>query len=280
IYLSQEAYLNQVLERYGMAGAHPVSTPLAVGNILSASQSPQSPDDVCKYKEYSNKIHYLSLIGSLLYAMQTQLDIQFMVGQVAQFGGNPGIPHLQAAKHILRYLKGTLELKLVLDHRGGKAFDLVGWTDSNWAQDPDSRHSIRGFVFEIAGSLVSWSLKKQPTMAMSSVEAEYMASSNAMKEAIWLRTLLGELDYLQVAATIIHTDNQGCIALAHNPVNHSCTKHINIKHHFIHERVKHSEIELRYILMKEMLVDIFTKQVPCEAFIKFRERLGVILIAH
>ena len=87
-----------------------------------------------------------------------------------------------------------------------------------------------------------------------SVKAEYMASSNAMKEAIWLRTLLRELNFLQVSVTIIYTDNQGCIALTHNPVNHSHAKHINIKHHFIHECVKQDEVKLKYILTKDMLV--------------------------
>jgi len=103
-----------------------------------------------------------------------------------------------------------------------------------------------------------------------------MASSNATKEAIWLRTLLEELEYPQVAATIIHADNQGCIALAHNPVNHSRAKHIDIKHHFIRERVERGEVELKYISTKDMLADIFTKQVPREAFVRFRQRLGVV----
>jgi len=114
----------------------------------------------------------------------------------------------------------------------------VGWSDSNWAQDRGDCRSTSGFVFDIAGSSISWSSKKQATIATSSVEAEYVALANATKEAIWLHTLLTELDFPPTMATMIHADNQGCIALANNPVSHSCAKHIDIRHHFIQERIK------------------------------------------
>ena len=127
-----------------------------------------------------------------------------------QSGGSPGIPHLEAAKRILRYLRGTSHFLLALGRQDHDSVDLVGWTDSNWAKDPDSRCSVGGFVFDVAGSSVSWSSKKQPTLALSTVEAEYMAASNATKEAIWLRTLLEDLGYPQTKATLIHADNQGC----------------------------------------------------------------------
>jgi hypothetical protein len=97
---------------------------------------------------------------------------------------------------------------------------------------------VGGFIFEIASGSISWSLKKQPTVALSTVEAEYMAASNATKEAIWLRVLLEDLGFLQTIATIIHADNQGCIALTCNPVSHSHAKHIDIQHHFICERIE------------------------------------------
>jgi len=115
---------------------------------------------------------------------------------------------------------------------------LVGWTDSSWAQDQDDCRSTSGFVFDIVESSISWSSKKQATVTTSLVEAEYIASSNATKEAIWLRTLLIELDFPPTTATIIHTDNQGCIVLASNPVTHSHAKHIDICYHFICERVE------------------------------------------
>ena len=133
-------------------------------------------------------------------------------------------------------------------------------------------------MFDVAGSSVSWSSKRQPTVALSTVEAEYMASSNATKEAIWLRVLLEDMGFPQTTATLIHADNQGCIALARNPVAHSRAKHIDIRHHFIRERLQNSEIRLEYCWTKDMLADIFTKQLPREAFETFRSALGVVAV--
>ena len=118
IYLNQSAYITQVLVRFGMSDAKPVSTSLAVKHGLSTSQSLSSEIEQNEYSSFSGGIHYLSLVGSMLYATQTCPDIQFSVNLIAQFSGNPGIPHLEAAKHILRYLKGTQDFSLVLGHQG------------------------------------------------------------------------------------------------------------------------------------------------------------------
>ena len=133
---------------------------------------------------------------------------------------------------------------------------------------------MRSF-FDVAGGYVSWSSKKQPTIALSTAEAEYMAASNAIKEAIWLRTLLRDIGFPPTQATTIHADNQACITLARNPVAHSRAKHIDVQHHFIRERIANKEVDLRYCSTKDMLADIFTKQLPCDAFEKFRAALGV-----
>jgi hypothetical protein len=153
--------------------------------------------------------------------------------------------------------------------------DLIGWTDSDWAQDLDSRQSVSSYVFDVAGGAVSWASKRQPTIALSTTEAEYMAASNATKEAIWLRVLLEDLGFPQVSTTTLHADNLGCIALTNGTVTHSHAKHINIRYHFICERVANSEINLQYVSTKEMLADILMKQLPCEAFERYRKALGV-----
>jgi len=221
IYLNQSAYISQVFSCFGLQDTTPVVTPLTVKHSLLVTQSPQSKAKKQAYKNYAGNIHFLSLVGSLLFATQTQPDIQFAVSLVAQFGGNPGIAHLEAAKHILCYLKGTTNLNLVLGRQSKSRFDLVGWTDSNWAQDPDDHQSTGDFAFDVGGGIISWLSKKQPIIAMLSVEAEYIASANATKEAIWLLTLLNKLNFPQNNTTIIYTNNQGCIALAHNPISHS-----------------------------------------------------------
>jgi len=222
-----------MIAHFGMESFSPVSTPLAVKHDLSLSQSPSTEAEKQAYQDYASDIPYLSLVGSLLFATQTRPDIQFAVGLIAQFGSNPGIAHFKTAKRVLHYLKGTADYNLVLGRRRERRFDLIGWSDSNWAQDVDDCRSTSGFVFDVAGSSVTWSSKKQPTVATSSVEAEYVASANATKEAVWLHTLLTELDFPPMTATVIHADNQGCIALANNPVSHSRAKHIDIRHHFI-----------------------------------------------
>ena len=106
------------------------------------------------------------------------------VNLIAQFGSNPGVVYLEAAKHILCYLKSTTNFGLVLRRQTKGSFNLVGWTDSNWAQDSDDHHSVGGFIFDIAGGSISWSSKKQPTLATSLVEVEYIALASAIKEAV------------------------------------------------------------------------------------------------
>ena len=126
-----------------------------------------------------------------------------------------------------------------------------------------------------SSGVVSWSSKKQPTIALSTVEAKHMAASNATKEAIWLQVLLEDLGYPQLHTTVIHTDNQGCIALAQNPVAHSWAKHIDIWHHFLCKCIERKEIDLSYCSTKDMVADIFMKALPHEAFTKFCSTLGV-----
>jgi len=139
---------------------------------------------------------------------------------------------------------------------------------------------VEGFVFDVAGGCVSWSLKKQVSVATSSVEAEYVVSANATKEAVWLRTLLKKVSYPQSQATIVHADNQGAIALAQNPTSYSRAKHIDIHFYFIQECIERNKIKLQYISTHQMVTDILTKALPCEAFEKFCEALGVVKVSH
>ena len=169
-----------------MISCSPVSTPIITNHHLSQTQSPNNQYKLKKYLEYAKGIHFISLVGLLWYVTQTCPDIQFAVGLVAQFAGNPGILHLSASKRILHYLKGTKNLSLQLGGTKNKKLTLVGWSDSSWAGDLDNRKSMSGWCFNINGSTVSWSSKKQSMVATLTVKAEYIASSNATWEAIWL----------------------------------------------------------------------------------------------
>ena len=202
-------------------------------------------------------VPYKEAMGSFMYAMvATRDDITFAVSVVSQFMSKPSSMHWAAVKRILRYLKGTLDVKLCL---GGMALTLKGYCDADWGGDVNSRRSTMGYVFFLGEGTISWSSKRQPTIALSTTEAEYMAASQSAKEGIWLRQLMADVGCVQERATMIMCDNQSCIALTKNPKHHSCTKHIDVQHHFIREKVEEEVIELRYCPTQEMVVDVLTK---------------------
>ena len=200
-------------------------------------------------------VPYKVEVGSLMYAMvATRTDIAVSV--VSQFMSKPSPMHWAVVKRILRYLKGTLDVKLCL---GGMALTLKGYCDADWSGDVNSRRSTTGYVFFLGQGAISWSSKRQPTIALSTIETKYMAVSQSAKEAIWLRQLIADVGCVQERATMIMYNNQGCIALAKNPKHHSHTKHIDVQHHFICEKVEEEVIELRYCPTQEMVADVLTK---------------------
>ena len=156
----------------------------------------------------------------------------------------------------MRYLKGTLDLVLCL---GGDNIELQGFCNADWAGDANDRRSTTGYVFFVGVGAISWNCKRQPTIAMSTMEAEYMEASHSAMEAMWLRQLFEDIGLVQVDATPIRCDNQGCLAFAKNPKHHSRTKHIDIQHHFIREKIEDGVIDMKYCATLEMLADLFTK---------------------
>src|SRR5271154_1801352 len=137
------------------------------------------------------------------------------------------------------------------------------------------RRSTTGYIFYLSEGVISWSSKRQATVALSSTEAEYMALTQATKEAIWLRTLLDELGFKQHDATTLFEDNQSCIALTKNPIHHACTKHIDIQHHFVHEKVESADITLTYLSTDEMIADALTKPLAHPKFKKFVDLMNL-----
>ena len=147
---------------------------------------------------------------------------------------NPGKPHWEAVKHILRYLQGTESQGIRL---GGTHRPLHAFVDANWANDLDTRRSCTGYIFFLNDGPIFWHSKLQSTIAQSSTEAEYMALTSGANEASWLRNLLQSLGHIQSEPTVLLGDNQGSIKLAHNPQHHARTKHIDVRHHDIRELV-------------------------------------------
>ena len=265
--LGQRGYMEKVLQDFSMWESNPVDTPMAGNDLVKAPEGYQAPEDL--------RATFQSAVGSLMYAMLgTRPDIAYAVSKVSRFTSNPDKSHWQAVKRILRYLRGTVDADLVYR---GPLTQLEGYTDADWAGDKDTRRSTSGFVFSIGSGAISWSSKRQPTVALSTCEAEYIGQTQATKEAIWLKSLLVELGTEDdgPSATIIHCDNQGAIALAANPVFHARTKHINIQHHFVREKVAEGKIQLNYVPTEQQIADGLTKPLSKDRFVLFRNALGL-----
>jgi Reverse transcriptase (RNA-dependent DNA polymerase)/gag-polypeptide of LTR copia-type/Integrase core domain len=252
--ISQEKYVRDMLKRFSLDQCKSVRTPLEPNSKLCRTEDGETCDDVKLYQ---------SMVGSLLYAMRgTRPDIGYAVTKLSQFCSNPSHIHLIAVKRVMRYLQGTKEYKLHYGTSDNQILELVGYSDADWANDVDSRRSITGYVFMLGNNIISWATKAQPTVALSTVEAEYMAAAQAAQECIWWRNFLAKLRMKITTPTTILDDNQGAIALAKHPGYHARTKHIDIRHHFIREQIDAENIKLEYIPTSEMIADQLTKPLP------------------
>jgi len=268
LYLSQTKLLKKVLERFFMSGAKPVSTPLDCGVPLSSSMSPQTDEERLLMK----KVPYLSAVGSLMYlAVGTRPDIAQAVGALGQFNSNPGLGHWHGVQRVLRYLQGTQDHKLCLGRSPEdsplplpQSVCLTGYSDSDYAGAHDglARRSTSGYVFYIGGGAVSWSSKRQTSVALSTTEAEYIASVHAGQEGVWLRSLLAELGYPQSGPTALNMDNQSAIAVGKNPEHHSRMKHLEIRWHWIRRMIQDKVFAPTYVTTDVMVADLLTKSLP------------------
>ena len=202
---------------------------------------------------------YKQLVGSLLYlSVTSRPDIAYTVGVLARYMSKPTMQHWQAAKGLLRYLAGTANYNITFGASEDASFK--GYCDADYAGDIDSRRSTTGYVFVLNGGAVSWSSKRQQTVAASTTEAEYMAAAAAVKEGLWIRKLLADLD-LNIGTVNIMADNQSAIKLLRNPISSVRSKHIDVMHHFARERVQRNEVAFRYTPTSNMLADMLTKPV-------------------
>ena len=222
-----------------------------------------------------SRVPYRAAIGSMMYtATCTRPDIAFAVNKLAQFSMNPGQIHWSAVQHVLSYLKAMKSHRLVLRGRSSE-ITLHGSADSDYASDIDTRKSVSGYAFFLGQGAISWSSKKQAMVATSSCEAEYISSCHAAKEAIWLRNLLNLLGYELWKLTHIQSDNTGTITIIKDPSFHARTKHIDIQHHYVRERVEMKELEFNYTPSPETIADILTKPLSRPAHEKLTKMLGI-----
>ncbi|CAI7905761.1 unnamed protein product [Closterium sp. NIES-53] len=266
IHLHQEKYVKGVLESFGMGNSKPVGTPLATGFSCLTGEEESTIDE-------AGVKRFHSLAGSLMYAaVSTRPDLAYAAGVLGRVVSNPHTEHMRMGGRVLRYLQGTPNLGLVYE---AGPIELKGYAYSDYAGDPSTRKSTSGYVFTLLGAAVSWQSKKQPTVALSSTEAEYMALTQGAMEAIWLRRLLAELGHPQPNPTPLFCDNQAAISLSHNAVLHRRTKHIEVKHHFIREAVEMGEVKLTYVSTKAQPADFLTKPLPKDSFRACCGRVGL-----
>jgi len=223
LHVSNGAYIQRLLEQYKMEYCHPTKVPIFPDDRvqLCDDSRPKTEADREQMKHYP----YRQLVGCLLHLSVTcQPDIAFVTGVLSRFNSNPGLPHWQAAKKVLRYLKKTKDLRLECKCSGDKP-KLVGYADADYSNCSDTRKSVSGYIFMLGEGAVSWSSKKQPTVTLSKAAAEYIAMAAAVQEALWIRSLLDELD-LGVDTNPLHIfqDNQAAISYTRNPKDHSRMK--------------------------------------------------------
>ena len=268
IVVTQRKYAQKIVQVAGQTDAKVRSVPLDV----NAKFSKLGEDMLSDHSKYAE------VLGMLMYlANGTRPDLSYSVGVLARFMSAPRQEHWRALIGVVRYLKGTLSYGLQYD---GKVLgELVGYSDSDFGGDPDKRRSTTGYVFMLAGGVISWASKLQPTVAASTTEAEYMAAAHATKEALWLRKLMGSFGQVdQNTAIQMHGDNQASIAIMKNPTSHQRAKHIDIQHHFVRDRVQRGEVKFDHVESKRNLADMMTKAVSPIQLKALRESIGLVQV--
>ncbi|AAF32440.1 hypothetical protein; 74056-75837 [Arabidopsis thaliana] len=264
IALNQNRYALKILEEAGMIDCNRVHTPMEMGLKFSKAEEEEEVDATA----------YRKNVGCLRYLLHTRPDLSYCVGVLSRYMQSPRVSHAAAMKQCLRYLKGTTSLGLIFK-RCEKIPKLVGYSDSSHNVDPDDGRSTAGHVFYLGESPITWCSSKQDVVALSSCEAEFMAGTEAAKQAIWLQELLSEITGTVCGKVTILIDNKSAIALTKNPVFHGRSKHIHRRYHFIRECVETGQIEVEHVPGNEQKADILTKALGRIKFKEMRDLVGV-----
>lgn len=266
ISLDQSQYLKSVLNKFNMQDCKAVSTPLPNKVNYEALNSDEKYDAPCR-----------NLIGCLMYVtVCSRPDLSVAVNILSRYTNKNNKELWQCLKRVLRYVKGSLNLKLIYK-RNEYTDTLSGYVDADWGNNETDRRSTTGYIFKLfENCTICWNTKRQTSVAASSTEAEYMGLFEAVREAIWLKSLANSIHLnLSGRPIIIYEDNNSCISIANNPANHKRSKHIDIKYHFSREQIEKKVIKLNYISTGEQLADGLTKPLPPIKFLKMRSGMGL-----
>lgn len=262
IRIKQEGYAKGILLDTKMDTCNLTHVPMESNLKISKAEDEQE----------INATEYRRAICCLRYLVHTRPDLAFSVGVLSRYMQSPRESHGQAMKHVLRYVKGTTNMGLFFKRNVSR--DVIGYSDSSHNIDIDDGRSTSGYMFYLGPSLITWTSQKQPTVALSSCEAEFMAATEAAKQAIWLKELLKEIQSVDEKITL-RIDNKSAIALTKNPVFHGRSKHILKKYHFIRECVENEQIEVEHVPGTEQKADILTKPLARIKFKEMRNLIGV-----
>jgi hypothetical protein len=276
IHLSISQFIDKLMVTFNMSSSRAVDLPVLKGTPrLSSSSTPASPADVAAMHD----IPYRQLVGSIMYAALTvRPDVAFMANQLARHFHNPTMIHWKAAKRVLQYLGSTRYHGLSF---GGKGHDnniVVAYSDADYAGDPDSRRSTTGYIFILNGGAISWCSRRQPIVATSTMQSEYIAASDCSREVVSIRRLMENLGTDQLEPTLIKVDNQCAIGLCSNPLAHKGAKHIEVRYHYIRELVQNKTICVVYVGTKLQLADALTKAVDGDTHEKFLKGIGLVAV--
>ena len=263
-FINQSKYTKELLKRFKLENCKTRPTPMSTTLKLDKDENGKR---VCE------KL-YRGMIGSLLYLTASRPDIMFSVCLCARFQSCPRESHLSAVKRIFKYLAGTIEIGLW--YPKFTSFDLIGYSDADFAGCKVDRKSTSGTCHFLGNSLISWHSKKQNSVALSTAEAEYVAAGSCCAQILWMKQTLEDYG-LKYDHIPIRCDNTSAINLTKNPIQHSRTKHIEIRHHFIRDHVLNNDICLEFVDTNNQIADIFTKPLSENRFCTLRRELGMIM---
>ncbi|GJS86258.1 hypothetical protein Tco_0752799 [Tanacetum coccineum] len=235
-----------------------------------SSDTKLTKDEEC---ESVDSTKYRGMIGSLLYLTASRPDIMFSVCLCARYQEAPKTSHLEAVKRIFRYIKGTKHLRLW--YPKGTNIEIVVYADFDYAGDYVDRKSTSGIYTFVGCCLTSWFSKKQTALAISTTEAEYVSDEKACQQALWMKQALIDYD-IRFDNVLIMCDNKGATDLCKNPVQHSRTNHIEIRHHFLRDNVWKGHISIEKVPSVDNIADILNKPLKRELFNYLRLGLGMM----
>lgn len=271
LWLHQQAYIDKMLEQFGLTEAKDAPIPLSPGVPSSRPEGQVLPKP--------RLVEYQRHIGSLMYSMvQTRPDIAFSVSFLARAMHNPTGTHLHWVRTLLRYLKGTRDLGIMYDGLAveDKQNPVSGSSDASFADCIETSKSTSGYVFTIAGGPASWRSKRQPLASLSTLESEYNGLTIATKEAAWFQNFFKEIGMGLTKPIQLLCDNKGGISTAYDPAHHQRTKHTLLRFAYVRQEVQTGTISIQYVPTAEMPADGLTKALPRDKFEKFRLGLGLV----